>query len=141
MTASTPSRPDLAGVFDQHQYAEFVLHDASKALETMVAEPSVRLMPTQAGGDGRAAVYGFYSREFIPSLPPDLQVTLVSRTVGADRLVDERSSVVITSMPIALGRAGERHREEVGDAENRPAAHRDQAGPARCWGLYAILHR
>ena len=89
MTASTPGQPDLAGVFDRHQYAEFVLHDADKALETMVAEPSVRLMPTQAGGDGREAVYRFYRREFIPSLPPDLRVTLVSRTVGADRLVDE----------------------------------------------------
>jgi carboxymethylenebutenolidase len=89
MPTSTTGQPDLAGVFDQHQYAEFVLHDAGKALETMVAEPSVRLMPTQAGADGREAVYGFYSREFIPSLPPDLQVTLVSRTVGADRLVDE----------------------------------------------------
>jgi carboxymethylenebutenolidase len=89
MTASTSSHPDIAAVFDQHQYAEFVLHDAGKALETMVDEPSVRLMATQAGGDGREAVYRFYSQEFIPSLPPDVQVTLVSRTVGADRLVDE----------------------------------------------------
>jgi carboxymethylenebutenolidase len=55
----------------------------------MVDEPSVRIMATQAGGDGREAVYRFYSQEFIPSLPPDIQVTLVSRTVGADRLVDE----------------------------------------------------
>ena len=89
MTASAPGQPDVAGVFDRHQYAEFVLHDAAKALETMVAEPSVRLMPTQAGGDGREAVYRFYRREFIPGLPPDIEVTLVSRTVGADRLVDE----------------------------------------------------
>jgi carboxymethylenebutenolidase len=89
MTASGPGQPDIAGVFEQHQYAEFVLHDAAKALETMIDEPSVRLMPTLAGGDGREAVYSFYSREFIPSLPPDLQVTLVSRTVGAERLVDE----------------------------------------------------
>jgi carboxymethylenebutenolidase len=89
MTAATPGRPDIAGVFDQHEYAEFVLRDAGKALETMVAEPSVRLMATQAGGDGRAGVHRFYSREFIPNLPADLQLTRVSRTVGADRLVDE----------------------------------------------------
>ena len=89
MTASTAGQPDIASVFDQHQYAEFVLRDADKALETMVEEPSVRLMPTQAGGDGREAVYGFYSREFIPSLPPDFEVTPISRTVGADRLIDE----------------------------------------------------
>jgi hypothetical protein len=42
MTAATPGRPDLAGIFDAHQYAEFVLHDAGKALETMVDEPRVR---------------------------------------------------------------------------------------------------
>ena len=59
MTATTPGRPDLAGVFDEHQYAEFMLHDAGKALETMVEEPCVRLMATQAGGDGREAVYRF----------------------------------------------------------------------------------
>ena len=89
MTAVTPGQLDIAGVFDQRQYAEFVLHDADKALETLVQEPSVCLMATQAGGDGRQAVHRFYSQEFIPSLPPDIQVTLVSRTVGADRLVDE----------------------------------------------------
>src|SRR5688572_12501121 len=89
MTTATPGRPDLAGVFDEHEYAEFVLHDAGKALETMVQEPRVRLMPTQAGGDGREAVYRFYSQEFIPNLPPDLGVTRASRTVGVDRLVDE----------------------------------------------------
>lgn len=89
MTASTPSQPDIAAVFDQHQYAEFVLHDAGKALETMVDEPSVRIMATQAGADGRQAVYVFYNQEFIPSLPPDIQVTAVSRTVGSDRLADE----------------------------------------------------
>jgi hypothetical protein len=70
MTVSTPGQRDLARVFDRHQHAEFVLRDAGKALETMVAEPSVRLMPTQAGGDGREAVYRFYSREFLHCLPP-----------------------------------------------------------------------
>jgi carboxymethylenebutenolidase len=89
MTASTAGQPDIADVFDQHQYAEFVLHDAGAALATMVAEPSVRLMATQAGGDGREAVARFYDQELIPSLPPDLQLTPVSRTVGPDRLVDE----------------------------------------------------
>jgi carboxymethylenebutenolidase len=89
MTAATPGRPDLAGVFDQHEYAEFVLRDAGKALETMVEEPSVRLMATQAGGEDRASVHRFYSQELIPNLPPDLRVTRMSRTVGADRLVDE----------------------------------------------------
>jgi carboxymethylenebutenolidase len=86
---STPGPLDIAEIFDQHQYAEFVLRDADKALETMTDEPSVRIMATHAGADGLDAVRKFYGQEFIPSLPPDIQVTLVSRTVGTDRLVDE----------------------------------------------------
>jgi hypothetical protein len=31
----------------------------------------------------------FYSRDFIPSMPPDTTLTPVSRTVGEDQLVDE----------------------------------------------------
>jgi carboxymethylenebutenolidase len=80
---------EIAAVFDEHEYAEFVLRDAVKALETMVEEPSVRLMPTQLGGDGREAVRRFYGDVFIPSLPANIELSRVSRTVGIDRLVDE----------------------------------------------------
>jgi carboxymethylenebutenolidase len=80
---------DIAAVFDEHEYAEFVLRDAAKALETMVREPSVRLMPTQLGGEGRDAVLRFYGNVFIPSLPGDIELIRVSRTLGIDRLVDE----------------------------------------------------
>src|SRR5262249_51216240 len=31
----------------------------------------------------------FYSKHFIPQMPPDTQMTLISRTIGTDRLVDE----------------------------------------------------
>ena len=70
MAASTPGQPDLAGVFDQHQYAEFVLHDAGKALETMVDEPSVRLMPTQAGGTAGRRSIGSTVGSSSPAFPP-----------------------------------------------------------------------
>jgi carboxymethylenebutenolidase len=80
---------DIAAVFDEHEYAEFVLRDADKALETMVREPSVRLMPTQLGGEGRASVRRFYRDVFIPNLPANLELIRISRTVGTDRLIDE----------------------------------------------------
>jgi carboxymethylenebutenolidase len=41
------------------------------------------------GGLGKAALRQFYSRDFIPSMPPDTTLTPVSRTVGEDQLVDE----------------------------------------------------
>jgi carboxymethylenebutenolidase len=80
---------NIADVFDEHQYAEFGLRDAEKALETMTDEPSVRLMPTQLGGEGRQAVRRFYADVFIPNIPRAIEFVLVSRTVGTDRLVDE----------------------------------------------------
>jgi carboxymethylenebutenolidase len=41
------------------------------------------------GGAGKAALREFYSRQFIPSMPPDTTLTPISRTVGKDQLVDE----------------------------------------------------
>jgi carboxymethylenebutenolidase len=41
------------------------------------------------GGFGKAALREFYSKRFIPSMPPDTKLTPVSRTVGENQLVDE----------------------------------------------------
>jgi carboxymethylenebutenolidase len=41
------------------------------------------------GGLGRDALREFYSRLFIPQMPPDTEILVVSRTIGTDRLVDE----------------------------------------------------
>ena len=41
------------------------------------------------GGVGRAELHEFYSRHFIPKMPPDTQIVPLSRTIGTDRLVDE----------------------------------------------------
>jgi len=41
------------------------------------------------GGYGKAELRAFYSRDFIPRMPPDTALTPVSRTIGADQLVDE----------------------------------------------------
>jgi carboxymethylenebutenolidase len=41
------------------------------------------------GGFGKRALRAFYSRDFIPAMPPDTTLTPVSRTVGGNQLVDE----------------------------------------------------
>jgi hypothetical protein len=51
--------------------------------------PAVTIAPTVKGGVGAKAVRKFYETEFIPALPPSMRLRLLSRTVGADRLVDE----------------------------------------------------
>jgi carboxymethylenebutenolidase len=41
------------------------------------------------GGRGKDELRRFYSTNFIPVMPPDTKLTLVSRTVGTDQIVDE----------------------------------------------------
>jgi len=41
------------------------------------------------GGVGREELREFYSKRFIPQMPPDMEMTPISRTIGDDRLVDE----------------------------------------------------
>src|SRR5437764_15402407 len=55
----------------------------------MVPDAYVNHVPVMTGGVGREALREFYSRRFIPKMPPDTQIVPVSRTIGTDRLVDE----------------------------------------------------
>ena len=41
------------------------------------------------GGVGRAELREFYAMHFIPKMPPDMEMTPLSRTIGTDQLVDE----------------------------------------------------
>lgn len=58
-------------------------------MATMVDDAYVNHIPVLTGGYGKAALHTFYSRDFIPVMPPDTTLTPVSRTVGEDQLVDE----------------------------------------------------
>jgi carboxymethylenebutenolidase len=49
----------------------------------------VSILPTMEGGIGRKKLQEFYREFFIPSLVDDFKVRLVSRTIGAERVVDE----------------------------------------------------
>jgi carboxymethylenebutenolidase len=83
------SPADLVRLWEEHTSHEFVTRDTESTLDTMVEDAYVNHVPVLTGGFGKTALRDFYSRHFIPSMPPDTTLTPVSRTVGEDQLVDE----------------------------------------------------
>ncbi len=55
----------------------------------MVPDAYVNHIPVLTGGVGREELREFYATHFIPQMPPDTEMTPLSRTIGTDRLVDE----------------------------------------------------
>jgi carboxymethylenebutenolidase len=55
----------------------------------MVEDAYVNHVPVMTGGFGKPELRQFYSAHFIPKMPPDLEMTSVSRTIGTDQLVEE----------------------------------------------------
>ncbi len=85
----TPDQQTMLAIWQQHTYAEFVLKDADAALGTMTDHPYVFLIPSGIVRVGRAAVHEFYANQFLPNIPPDLEITSLSQTFGDDRMVEE----------------------------------------------------
>jgi carboxymethylenebutenolidase len=65
------------------------IFDVDATMETMVPEPYVHCVSIMTGGSGGQGVRRFYSEHFINQIPRDAKVTLISRTVGKDQVVDE----------------------------------------------------
>jgi carboxymethylenebutenolidase len=80
---------DLAALWDKHVECEFATRDTESTLATMVDDAYVNHIPVLTGGEGKQALREFYSKRFISQMPPDTTITLISRTVGADQVVDE----------------------------------------------------
>jgi carboxymethylenebutenolidase len=80
---------NLIQLWEEHTKHEFATRDTESTLATMVEDAYVNHVPVMTGGVGRAALRAFYSRDFIPSMPPDTTLTPISRTVGENQLVDE----------------------------------------------------
>jgi carboxymethylenebutenolidase len=80
---------DLGALLDGHITREFVDLDVDATMETMVPQPYVHCVPIMTGGSGGEGVRRFYSEHFINQIPKDAKVTLISRTVGKDQVVDE----------------------------------------------------
>jgi carboxymethylenebutenolidase len=85
----TPSQQVLAALWEEHIQHEFSTRNTEETLRTMVPDAYVNHIPVLTGGVGHAALREFYSKYFIPQMPPDTSMTPLSRTIGSDRLVDE----------------------------------------------------
>ena len=79
----------LSAKWDDHVKYEFATRNTEDTLKTMVADAYVNHVPVMTGGVGHDELREFYSRRFIPQMPPDTSMTPVSRTIGIDRVVDE----------------------------------------------------
>ena len=85
----TSGQQTLNGLWEEHLRHEFTTQDTGATLETMVPDAYVNHVPVLTGGVGHEQLREFYSRHFIPRMPPDTDIIPVSRTIGAERLVDE----------------------------------------------------
>src|SRR5256712_4672605 len=79
----------LLKLWEEHVRHEFTTHHTEDTLATMVEDAYVNHIPVLTGGVGHAELREFYSKHFIPQMPPDTEMTAISRTIGTDRLVDE----------------------------------------------------
>jgi carboxymethylenebutenolidase len=82
-------KDSLIARWQQHLDYEFATRDTEATLATMVEDAYVNHVPVLTGGLGKDQLREFYARRFIPQMPPDTAITLVSRTVGEHRIVDE----------------------------------------------------
>ncbi|THH11749.1 hypothetical protein EW146_g7942 [Bondarzewia mesenterica] len=86
---------DLERLWEMHTYySDMIYFDPAETMSTMVKAPYVNHVPTLTGGIGYEDLARFYKASFPISstdyvTPPDTEIITVSRTVGADRIIDE----------------------------------------------------
>jgi carboxymethylenebutenolidase len=89
MSEQTAHEEHLARLWEEHLKYEFETRNADDTIATMVPDAYVNHIPVMTGGSGHAQLRQFYATHFIPKMPPDREMTLVSRTIGSDQLVNE----------------------------------------------------
>ena len=85
----TSAQEALRKLWEEHVRHEFSTRNTEDTLATMVEDAYVNHIPVLTGGTGQQELREFYSKRFIPQMPPDTEMTPVSRTVGEDQIVDE----------------------------------------------------
>jgi carboxymethylenebutenolidase len=80
---------ELARLWERHTELEFETKDAAATVATMTPDNYVNHVPVMTGGRGTAEMIEFYGKHFIPKMPADTTLRLMSRTIGDDRVVDE----------------------------------------------------
>ena len=88
-TQLTPAQETLQQLWEDHVRHEFNTRNHEETLATMVEDAYVNHIPVLTGGVGKDELREFYSTRFIPQMPPDTEMTAISRTIGNDQLVDE----------------------------------------------------
>src|SRR5256714_8827374 len=88
-TNLTRAQETLRQLWEEHVQYEFSTRNTEDTLATMVEDAYVNHIPVLTGGVGREQLREFYSKRFIPQMPPDTEMIPLSRTVGNDQLVDE----------------------------------------------------
>src|SRR5205085_12143312 len=88
-TELTAGQEILHKLWEEHVQHEFATHNTEETLATMVEDAYVNHIPVLTGGVGREQLREFYSKRFIPQMPPDTEMIALSRTIGNDQLVDE----------------------------------------------------
>jgi carboxymethylenebutenolidase len=85
----TPAQEFLQNLWEEHIKFEFETRNTEDTLNTMVTDAYVNDIPVLTGGRGRSELQQFYSKHFIPQMPPDTEMIPISRTIGNDQLVEE----------------------------------------------------
>ena len=87
--AESAQHEGLERLWEEHIRHEFSTRSTDDTLKTMVEDAYVDHVPVLTGGSGQPELREFYSTHFIPKMPPDMEMTPISRTIGNDQLVDE----------------------------------------------------
>ena len=85
----TAAQEFLRQLWEEHVRHEFATRNTEDTLAPMVEDAYVNHIPVLTGGVGRDQLREFYAKRFISQMPPDTEMTPISRTIGNDQLVDE----------------------------------------------------
>jgi carboxymethylenebutenolidase len=96
----SPAQEALRKLWEDHVRYEFSTRNTDDTLATMVDDAYVNHVPVLTGGSGRGELREFYSKRFIPQMPPDTEMTPVSQTIGEDQIVDEMVFKFTHSIPM-----------------------------------------
>jgi carboxymethylenebutenolidase len=83
------TQESLRDLWEEHVRYEFATRNTDDTLATMVEDAYVNHIPVLTGGIGRNELREFYSKHFIPQMPPDTEMIPISRTIGNEQVVDE----------------------------------------------------
>ncbi|RYP71485.1 hypothetical protein DL771_004740 [Monosporascus sp. 5C6A] len=83
--------PNAELTLEQNIQGKFYTRNLNQIMSNYTTHkaPHVTHVPTLTGGVGEEELRRFYAQFFVDSNPESMKLTLLSRTVGADRVVDE----------------------------------------------------